>query len=164
MIIYANDRISSYAGSRIIRRNNVMPVIDDRNRSVSAGHRPTCSITNDMMDAGGGGTSAGTVPAATATDDDGGDPDPEPERRRFTKSPSPRAAQRIGTATAADLVLPPIPDDALWRLPTVLQRYPVSRSSWWAGVKSGRYPAPIRISSRCVAWKASAIRDLINSL
>jgi predicted DNA-binding transcriptional regulator AlpA len=59
---------------------------------------------------------------------------------------------------------PPKTDIALWRLPTVLQHVPISRSGWWAGVKAGRYPAPVRISTRCVAWKSEDIRALINSL
>ena len=55
-------------------------------------------------------------------------------------------------------------DDPLLRLPEVLKRVPVSRSHWWAGVASGRYPAPVRLSVRCVAWRASSIRALIASL
>jgi prophage regulatory protein len=55
-------------------------------------------------------------------------------------------------------------DHQLWRLPVVLKKIPVSRSSWLAGVKAGRYPAPVRISARCVAWKSSSIEALIASL
>jgi prophage regulatory protein len=55
-------------------------------------------------------------------------------------------------------------DDPLLRLPEVLKRVPVSRSHWWAGVASGRFPAPVRLSVRCVAWRASSIRALIASL
>lgn len=57
----------------------------------------------------------------------------------------------------------PMPD-ALWRLKTVLKHFPISRSGWWAGIKEGRYPAPVRLSRRCVAWRASSIRALIDSL
>lgn len=39
---------------------------------------------------------------------------------------------------------------------------PVSRSTWWAGVKSGRFPAPVRLSKRITAWKVEDIRRLIN--
>ena len=52
----------------------------------------------------------------------------------------------------------------LWKLPTVLAKYPVSRSHWLAGVKAGRYPAPVRLSVRSVAWRASDILSLIDSL
>lgn len=40
---------------------------------------------------------------------------------------------------------------------------PVSKSTWWAGVASGKFPKPIRISRRCVAWRASDINDLVES-
>ena len=52
---------------------------------------------------------------------------------------------------------------ALWRLPTVLAHIPVSRSGWWQGVKTGRYPAPVKLSTRCVAWRSADIRALIAS-
>lgn len=41
---------------------------------------------------------------------------------------------------------------------------PVSKSNWWAGVKSGRYPKPIKISIRCTAWKVEDIRALVEAL
>jgi prophage regulatory protein len=51
----------------------------------------------------------------------------------------------------------------LLRLPTVLSLVPVSRSGWWAGVASGRYPKPVTISRRCVAWRQQDIAALIAS-
>ncbi len=41
---------------------------------------------------------------------------------------------------------------------------PISRSSFLAGVKKGKYPAPVKLSPRCTAWKASDIRRLIEEL
>ena len=38
---------------------------------------------------------------------------------------------------------------------------PVSKSTWWAGVKSGRYPQPFKLSERCTAWRVEDIRALI---
>jgi predicted DNA-binding transcriptional regulator AlpA len=38
---------------------------------------------------------------------------------------------------------------------------PVSRSTWWAGVKSGRYPRQVKLGPRISAWKISDIRALI---
>ena len=52
----------------------------------------------------------------------------------------------------------------LLRLPQVLDTIPVARSSWWAGVKSGRYPKPVRLGPRTVAWRESDIRALVESL
>jgi predicted DNA-binding transcriptional regulator AlpA len=39
-------------------------------------------------------------------------------------------------------------------LPAII---PVGRTSWWAGVKSGKYPQPVRLGGRMVAWRASDI-------
>jgi predicted DNA-binding transcriptional regulator AlpA len=41
---------------------------------------------------------------------------------------------------------------------------PVSRTTWWRGVKNGRYPQGIKISERRIAWRAEDIQNLINSL
>ncbi len=39
---------------------------------------------------------------------------------------------------------------------------PVGRSStWWAGVKSGRFPQPVKLGPRTTAWKVEDIRALI---
>jgi prophage regulatory protein len=52
----------------------------------------------------------------------------------------------------------------LIRLPEVLKRIPVSKSSWYQGIKDGRFPAPKQLSARCSAWLASDIDDFINGL
>jgi len=41
---------------------------------------------------------------------------------------------------------------------------PVSKSSWYAGIKEGRYPAPVKLSKRSSAWKVDDIRNLINEM
>lgn len=50
------------------------------------------------------------------------------------------------------------------RLPDVLRVFPVSKSAWWAGVKSGRYPLPVKLSPRTSAWKVADIRALAASV
>lgn len=41
---------------------------------------------------------------------------------------------------------------------------PVSKSTWWAGVASGRYPQPVRsLGNRITAWRVEDIRALIAS-
>ncbi len=41
---------------------------------------------------------------------------------------------------------------------------PVSRSTWWAGVKSGRYPQPLKhLGERITCWRASDIHALIEN-
>ena len=49
----------------------------------------------------------------------------------------------------------------LLRLPQVLARFPVARSTWYAGVSSGVYPKPVLISRRVVAWTQESIDALI---
>ncbi|MCD9026644.1 hypothetical protein LDO26_00245 [Luteimonas sp. BDR2-5] len=44
-------------------------------------------------------------------------------------------------------------------LPAII---PVSRSTWWAGVKSGRYPQPVRsLGPRITAWRVEDVLALI---
>jgi len=38
---------------------------------------------------------------------------------------------------------------------------PVSKSTWWAGVKDGRFPKPTKLGSRITVWRVEDIRDLI---
>jgi prophage regulatory protein len=40
---------------------------------------------------------------------------------------------------------------------------PVSRSTWWAGVKSGRFPAPVKLGPRITAWRDADIQQLIDN-
>lgn len=46
--------------------------------------------------------------------------------------------------------------------PSIPPLIPIGKSSWWAGVKSGRYPKPIKIGPRTTVWRAEDIRALIN--
>ena len=40
---------------------------------------------------------------------------------------------------------------------------PVSKSTWWAGIKTGRFPAPVKhLGGRITAWKAEDILELID--
>lgn len=59
-----------------------------------------------------------------------------------------RLKQIIGDATAE----PPIP-------PII----PVKKSCWWAGVKSGRFPASVKSGPRLTMWRVEDIRALISS-
>ncbi len=38
---------------------------------------------------------------------------------------------------------------------------PVSRSTWFDGVKDGRFPKPVKLSARVSAWRADEINALI---
>lgn len=48
-------------------------------------------------------------------------------------------------------------------VPPLVPIVPVCRSAWLAGVKSGIYPKPIKLSPRVVVWRASDIAELLNS-
>lgn len=48
--------------------------------------------------------------------------------------------------------------------PAIPALIPVSRSTWWAGVKSGRFPQPVRsLGDRITAWHVEDIRALIEA-
>jgi predicted DNA-binding transcriptional regulator AlpA len=38
---------------------------------------------------------------------------------------------------------------------------PVGRSTWWQGVKTGRFPKPVKLGPRTTAWRVEDIRALI---
>jgi len=38
---------------------------------------------------------------------------------------------------------------------------PISKSSWWAGIASGKYPAGRRLGPKTTVWRASDIYKLI---
>lgn len=46
--------------------------------------------------------------------------------------------------------------------PAIPAIIPVSKSTWWAGVRSGRYPQPTRaLGDRITCWSVADIRALI---
>ena len=58
----------------------------------------------------------------------------------------------------------PLPETGYVRLKQVLNVIPVSKSTWWAGVKSGRFPKSIKLGPRITVWRAEEIRALIEDL
>ena len=41
---------------------------------------------------------------------------------------------------------------------------PVSKSTWWAGVKSGRFPKPVKLGPRTTAWRVEDILAFIEAI
>ncbi len=39
---------------------------------------------------------------------------------------------------------------------------PVGKSTWWAGVKDGRFPRPVKLGTRITVWKVEEIRALFD--
>lgn len=70
-----------------------------------------------------------------------------------------RNPEMSSSSTTRLLRLPQIIGDKKRGVPAII---PVSRSTFLAGVRSGRYPPPVRISNRSVAWKAEDIQKLLD--
>ncbi|MGN6383665.1 MAG: helix-turn-helix transcriptional regulator [Dyella sp.] len=63
-----------------------------------------------------------------------------------------------------------LPETGFLRLPQIIGRrpteeklgipalIPVSAGTWWAGVKAGRFPKPVKLSPRVTAWRVEDIR------
>ena len=41
---------------------------------------------------------------------------------------------------------------------------PVSKSTWWDGVKTGRFPQPMKIGPNTTVWRVEDIRSLVEKL
>lgn len=55
-----------------------------------------------------------------------------------------------------------LPETGLLRVNQILRFIPISRSSWWSGVKTGRFPKPVKyLGKRTTAWRVADIRRLI---
>lgn len=38
---------------------------------------------------------------------------------------------------------------------------PVKKTCWWEGVRTGRFPKPVKLGPRVTAWRVEDIRSLI---
>lgn len=64
-----------------------------------------------------------------------------------------------------------LPESGFLRLPQIIGDprrgippcFPVSKSTWWAGVRSGKYPKPVKLGERTTAWRVEDIRSLLAS-
>jgi len=67
-----------------------------------------------------------------------------------------------------------LPETGFLRLPQIIGNpnatppipalIPVKKSCWWAGVKSGRFPKPVKLGPRVTVWRVEEIRSLIASV
>jgi prophage regulatory protein len=67
-----------------------------------------------------------------------------------------------------------LPETGYLRLPQIIGNpkatppipavIPVSKSTWWAGVKSKRFPQSFKLGPRVTAWRVEDIRALIEKL
>jgi len=74
-----------------------------------------------------------------------------------------RIDNQIQSLTATDTARA-LPNEGFVRLAVILGPagpIPVSKSTWWAGVKSGRFPTPVKLGKGITAWRVDDIRALI---
>ncbi len=71
---------------------------------------------------------------------------------------TPARNKRLNDRISSD----PIHMTGLLRLEQVLRLIPLSKSTWWAGCREGRFPQPLHLSKRVTVWKASDIQRLID--
>jgi predicted DNA-binding transcriptional regulator AlpA len=65
-----------------------------------------------------------------------------------------------------------LPETGYLRLPQIIGRanasppipaiIPVSKSTWWQGIRSGRFPKPVKLGPRITAWRVTDIRALLD--
>jgi predicted DNA-binding transcriptional regulator AlpA len=60
-------------------------------------------------------------------------------------------------------VVPQLPQTGFVRLSAILSVYPVGKSTWWNGVRTGRFPKPVKLGARTTAWRVEDIVALIES-
>ena len=49
----------------------------------------------------------------------------------------------------------------LLRLKEVLQIIPVSKSSFYQGIKTGKYPPPVKLGERTSAWRSDLLISIV---
>lgn len=55
-----------------------------------------------------------------------------------------------------------LPEAGFLRLKQIVPALvPVGKSTWWAGVKDGRFPRAVKLSARVTVWRVEDIRALL---
>jgi prophage regulatory protein len=60
-----------------------------------------------------------------------------------------------------------LPETGFVRLSAILAPrgpIPVGKSTWWQGVRDGRFPKPVKLGPKTTAWRVADIRELIERL
>lgn len=61
-------------------------------------------------------------------------------------------------------IITPLPQEGFVRLPQVLHVLGIGKTTFWEGIKTGRFPAPVKLGPRTSVWKVEDIRNLINRI
>lgn len=48
--------------------------------------------------------------------------------------------------------------------PPVPALIPIRKTTWWAGVRSGRFPRPVKLGPRTTAWRVEDIKSFIQDV
>ena len=75
-----------------------------------------------------------------------------------------RSSKNVGARVKAEFQL--FPQTGFVRLKSILAPagpIPVGRSTWWEGVKDGRFPKPMKLGKRTTVWRAEDIWALLES-
>jgi len=86
----------------------------------------------------------------------------KPNKTGAAGAPLPNAEAAYPASLQDDF--PRLPETGFLRLPKVLELIPVSETTWWDGVREGRFPPPVKLSARCSAWSVATIQRLIQQL
>ena len=57
-----------------------------------------------------------------------------------------------------------IPSCGFFRHPQVIALIPISKSAWWEGCRTRRYPKPVKLGPRTTVWRAEDIAAFIENL
>ena len=49
-------------------------------------------------------------------------------------------------------------------IPAIQPIIPVAKSTWWDGVKKGKYPKPYKIGNNATVWRSYEIQALVDDL
>ncbi|MDG2990511.1 AlpA family phage regulatory protein [Candidatus Synechococcus calcipolaris G9] len=56
-----------------------------------------------------------------------------------------------------------LPKDGFLRINDVLKFIPVGKSTWWAGIRAGKFPSGIKLGAKTTVWRVEDIRNLIEN-
>ncbi len=57
-----------------------------------------------------------------------------------------------------------LPSEGFVRLPVVIRILGISKTTWWNGIRQGRFPKAVKLGPRTSAWRVEDIRALISAL
>ena len=60
--------------------------------------------------------------------------------------------------------VPVLPPEGFVRLPVIVAILGIGKTSWWRGIKNGRFPKAIKLGPRTSVWRVEDIRALLAGL